>query len=203
MGDAIGGSGALAKVTVVAAVVLVAIASWKIKSSSFPWLIPSGLCLSLFISFKAGFARADYHMVMAAGAYFLIALALASLLDRWTGIAITVAAFAIWLVAFGLLYAIRQIAERETFAFQDLERPFVRLVRGFELHRNHSAGLHQMFAEANSRIYAGTPLQRVEGSVDLYPSDLSVLFAAGDEWAALYLCFKVIPHTLLGSGFVE
>ena len=182
MGYGILGSAPLAKVTVVVAVVLVAIAFIKIKSTSFPWLIPSGLCLSLFISFKAGFARADYHMVMAAGAYFLIALALASLFDQRSGIAITVAAFVVWLGAFGLLAAIRQIAEGETFAFQDLERPFVRLVRGFELRRDHAAGLHRIFAEANASIFARTPLQRVEGSVDLYPSDLSVLFAAGDEW---------------------
>jgi hypothetical protein len=182
MGYGIPGSAPLAKVAVVVAVVLVAIAFKKIKSTSFPWLIPSGLCLNLFISFKAGFVRADHHMVMAAGAYFLIALAIASLLDRRTGIAITVAAFVVWLGAFGILAGVRQTAERETFALQDLERPFFRLVRGFELRRNHAAGLHHIFAEANARIFAGTPIQRLEGTVDLYPSELSVLFAAGDEW---------------------
>jgi len=182
MGYGIPGSSPLAKVTVVVAVVLVAIAFKKIKSTSFPWLIPSGLCLSLFLSFKVGFVRADYHIVMAAGAYFLIALAMASLLDQRTGIAITVAAYVVWLGAFGILAGIRQDAERETFALPDLERPFFRLVRGFELRRNHASGLHQLFAEANARIFAITPLQRLDGSVDLYPAELSVLFAAGDDW---------------------
>ena len=187
----------LAKVTVVVAVVLVAIAFKKIKSTSFPWLIPSGLCLSLFISFKAGFARADYHIVMAAGAYFLIALAMASLLDQRTGIAITVAAYVVWLGAFGILAGIRQTAERETFALQDLERPFFRLVRGFELRRNHAAGLHRIFAEANARIFAITPLQRLDGSVDLYPANSRSCLPQGTI-GILALCFKAIPHILVG-----
>jgi hypothetical protein len=139
----------------------------------------TGLLLLLFVLFKAGFVRHDSHQVMPAHALLLLGLMIAAVADkRRTAIGAVTIGFACWLVIERLdtskwpVAALQIIAQQTNAAAQGIMR---RLADGESLEREYQ--------DRKQAIRKSNPLPTMRGTVDLYPSDVAILFAHDLAWS--------------------
>ncbi len=134
-------------------------------------LLLAGVALYLFIAFKASFVRFDGHALTAGSALLLLMLALRAFdlarLRHW----VLVLGVGSWAFAHAVYVG----------AHLD-DVPLVSLVSALSTWRN-GASLQSGFALALQRIQATAQVQKMPGSTDIYPHDLSALIASGNAWA--------------------
>lgn len=141
------------------------------------WIILLGLVFTLFVSFKAGFVRADGHVFISTGALLLVAYIVSTLFPLRSALVITVLSMAIW---FGVGSTFHSI--NGSFFVQRAQQAFQALKGGMDARVFTPDTLRQGFDAANARIRSEVPLPRVSGSVDIYPTELSPIFANNLEW---------------------
>lgn len=136
-----------------------------------------GMAMYVFITFKAGFVRADGHAVIAVGTLLLIALAMCTTLR---------APVAIFLMAIALVGWYGAEHSSENIRFRSIGRlvwnTYGRVVSGIEI-RSDRGSLEEDFRSANELIRKEYPLGKISGSVDIYPTELSPIFAHGLKWS--------------------
>lgn len=161
---------------VIASVILTACIwrTWKLPRL-FRAIAMLGTVLYLFISFKAGFIRQDAHTIIAGGALLLVTIWAASLVNVRTAI-VLMAISAI--CAYSVLP--RQYSPR---ALRDVSIESYRSMVGAALHPPTPDDLRAAFRAANQAIAAQSPLPKTLGTVDVYPDDLSTIFANGLTWS--------------------
>lgn len=141
------------------------------------WLVFVGFAFYLFVSFKEGFVRQDAHVNFAGDAFLLVALFLGALLEPLPAIALAIVACLGWVAIessvgnFGAATIVARIENRARNA-----------VNGIILRVSSPDRLLAEFGQANAAIRAASPFPRVRGTVDLYPTNLSLLFADGMKW---------------------
>jgi hypothetical protein len=136
-----------------------------------------GLVLYLFVAFKAGFVRQDIHPILAATSLPFAALAISAFLRLRQALVLGLIMAAGWL-------AIEFSVGAPTFFFLDRVRTALESMNTGLINRaTDPQAVHRMFADGNASIRKASPLHDIRGTVDLYPWDLSVLFANGLSWS--------------------
>jgi hypothetical protein len=144
------------------------------------WLLLVGFGLYAFLTFKEGFVRQDLHQLFSANAFLMTGLFLSALLEARSAIAVAVIASLGWTAI--------KLSERSATHFSAdtvvarFENALKRAVNGVILRVRAADTLPARFERANAAIRAASPLPKVNGTVDLYPDDLSLLFAQGMRW---------------------
>jgi hypothetical protein len=141
------------------------------------WLIFLGFAFYSFVAFKEGFVRQDVHVLISAETFLFIGLFLAALLEPRPAIAVAAIACLGWV-------AIERSATDFSAAtvLARIENTARGAANGIISRIGPSDILPVAFARANAAIRRASPLPPVKGTVDLYPWDLSFLFAAGMKW---------------------
>jgi len=142
------------------------------------WLVLLAFSLYSFVTFKEGFVRQEgADLLVSAESFLFIGLFLAALLDPLPAVAVAVIACLGWVsiersdTQFGIATVLARIESRAVGAAD-----------GLILRVRSPGALPAMFNRANESIRTAEPLPRVEGTSDLYPFDLTLLFANRLEW---------------------
>jgi hypothetical protein len=140
-------------------------------------IVAFGLALFLFITFKAGYVRQDGHPRIAVASLLFVALALSMVSRPLIAILIAVSVFIGWFKVENQLdgFNLRYMAGVVHSSINST-------IAGIAL-RSDPRLLPRMFEEANERIRAEVPLSQASGSVDVYPTELSVVFANDLRWS--------------------
>ncbi|MEI7295358.1 hypothetical protein WCQ02_24725 [Paraburkholderia tropica] len=134
-----------------------------------------GTFIYLFIQFKAGFIRQDSHTIIAAVALMLVAIITAAKMDFYRGslllIVSAILSFGTLPAGFNLVVMGKNLLKTGAEITSSLADPFdeTHLAAQYEHHR--------------SEIAKADPLPKVDGSVDVYPTELAAVFANGLNWA--------------------
>ena len=142
------------------------------------WTAMVSLAFTLFVVFKAAFVRHEGgHVLIAAGGtliggYCVLVLAKPKM------------SLLVWLV---VIFAWSFIDQKYTdpdlrSAWQRLRNSAARAYGGAVNRAKGSKELEIMFAERNEDIRRAVPIAHVEGTVDIYPFELSTIFAHGLAW---------------------
>ncbi|HEY0179049.1 MAG TPA: hypothetical protein VGC30_05395 [Dokdonella sp.] len=138
----------------------------------------AGICLYLFVNFKAGFVRQDAHMLIAGSALVLAALALAAFVPARAGLGFLLLGAAGWIAT-----------ERASmpFGWRDVPARLLGAARvigaGLERRLATPGVLAAEFANANAALRGALALPALDGGADTYPAGQSYLFAHGVAWA--------------------
>jgi hypothetical protein len=136
-----------------------------------------GVLFYLFITFKAGFVRAAGHQHMSAVALLFCALAIAMFIDKKPAIIVCVATLAGWTA---IEYSMPDY--QPGFALQRTYFAYQLAHDGLERRIGHPEFFSQSFAQENTQIRNQVPIHGISGNADIYPYDLSILFANQIGW---------------------
>jgi hypothetical protein len=144
----------------------------------YGWIALLGMDLTLFIAFKAGFVRQDAHVFTATGVLLLISYIVSfhfctrSLILVWAVVAAT------WLVIGNSIFPMNG-----AFLARVVTKKWHRMTSGIEERLADSKALDVKFNKANEILRREVSLEKSRGTVDLYPCDLSAIFANGLRWS--------------------
>jgi hypothetical protein len=147
------------------------------KSGSTGLIAVASFAFTLFICFKAAFVRHDQHGATAAGALLLAGYCVSAMTE-------SVLYLIVWgLVVFGWAKIDRAHSGLDfAMASQRVHDAIANAYGGLMLRASTPNLLRTIFDQQNAAIRAQLPLPPVAGSVDVYPSELSTLFAHGVRW---------------------
>jgi hypothetical protein len=151
------------------------------------WLIVAGLAWTLFVGFKAGFVRQDTHVFISAGVLLLLGYLVCAILTRKMAHAIGITVVALW---FTILTPWASVGGRVLpspvnawVAIEQIRQTFQHTVDGMFTRVAHSEALRQNYKTAIEKMRARDPLPHVDGTVDVYPTELSAVFANDLRWS--------------------
>jgi hypothetical protein len=138
----------------------------------------AAFAFTLFVCFKAAFVRHDCHGATAAGALLLAGYCVSAMTEP-------ILYLMVWgLVIFGWAKIDRAHSGLNfAMASQRVQDAIASAKGGLKLRVSTPKLLRTIFDQQNAAIRAQLPLPPVDGSVDVYPSELSTLFAHGFRWA--------------------
>lgn len=140
------------------------------------WL---GVVGYLFITFKASFVRQDDgHLYTALAAMSFLALTLIMSVRMRVALIYALLTIAAWVAI--------EVQTDNFHPAASMLQPwgaFERMKAGLDSRLSSPDRLRVEFHEVNARIRAAFPIARVEGSVDIYPTELAPIFAYGLKWA--------------------
>ncbi|MCX4140333.1 hypothetical protein M0D68_19205 [Paraburkholderia sp. SEWSISQ10-3 4] len=137
----------------------------------------AGIAIYLFIVFKAGFVRQDGHERMSAASMLFLALALSTFLRRVPAVVLCIVAVVSW---GAMEYTMPDfqpdfLRQRTVLAYESLRD-------GLDRRLTSPSSFPGTFAQGNEQIRALTPIRDVSGTADVYPWNLSILFANQIPW---------------------
>jgi hypothetical protein len=138
----------------------------------------TGLIAILFISFKAGMVRQDGHVFVSMGVLLIIGYTVSLQCSLRVAIAILITVAASW---FAIGRSVQPIDS--AWVHQTIEYTWRATLDGIANRVNDPGNLTREFVLANAQIKEDRPLPHVSGTVDLYPVELSAVFANGLKWA--------------------
>ncbi|CAG9213081.1 conserved membrane hypothetical protein [Paraburkholderia sabiae] len=142
------------------------------------WIAILGFALTLFIAFKAGFVRQDGHVFVATGTLLFVTYAMCLVIPLRSATLAGATAIAAWILIGQSIFPITG-----SFVTERVRSTWQGTVSGITNRLTNPASLNVSFEEANKQIRAEVPLPHVAGSVDVYPTELSAIFANGLNWA--------------------
>lgn len=141
----------------------------------------SYLCLLLagylFVVFKAGFVRHDFHALVAGSSLFVAALAINVVGSNLKTILSLCAAFAVWLHIDGHYFG----PTAGKFA-DELGRHFVALLEGGSMRATSRGELERRYHERLSELARQSGFPKLGGTTDIYSYNQSFLIASGNAW---------------------
>jgi hypothetical protein len=142
------------------------------------WITLIGLALPLFIAFKAGFVRQDGHAFIAIGSLFFLAYGVSLVTKPRISLLLAAATILVWVTIGGCFLPanVSYVITRTSSVWNDT-------VSGIKTRLITPDALNAAFTAANEKIRTEVPLPHVAGSVDVYPTELSAIFANGLTWA--------------------
>ncbi|MGC2968161.1 hypothetical protein [Paraburkholderia aspalathi] len=140
-------------------------------------IVSFGLALFLFITFKAGYVRQDGHPGITVASLLFVGLALSMLSHPLIAVLIAVSVFVGWFKVENQLdgFNFRYMADVAYHSFDATKAGIAQ--------RSDPSLLPRMFEDAKQRIRTEVPLPKMTGSVDVYPTELSVVFANDLKWS--------------------
>jgi hypothetical protein len=162
----------------------------------------ASFAFTLFVCLKAAFVRHDQHGATAAGALLLAGYCVSAMTE-------SVLYLVVWVLAvFGWAKIDRAHSGLDVaMASQRVHDAVVSAYEGIKLRVANPQLLHDVFDQANALIREQRPLPSVAGSVDVYPSELSTIFAHGFDWVPrpVFQSYSAYDANLdaLNSGHLE
>jgi hypothetical protein len=150
------------------------------------WIGFAGLIWLLFVAFKAGFVRQDTHMLTAAGTLVLTGYAVCLLASPKTALPALGIAIAAWACLVGMIVTrnpavtLRQVPG---LILGRVAETSIETVTGLGTRLGNPSRLDREFAAAKARIREQVPLPPVTGTADIYPWQLSAIFANDLRWS--------------------
>ncbi|GJH02913.1 hypothetical protein [Paraburkholderia terrae] len=148
------------------------------ENGRWGWIAILGLTLTLFIAFKAGFVRQDGHVFVATGTLLFVAYAACLVLPLRTATLVGATAVVTWVLIGNTIFPITG-----SFVSAQVRSTWRGTASGIANRLTDPASLNASYEAANKAIRTEIPLPRVPGSVDVYPTELSTIFANGLDWA--------------------
>ncbi|CAB3787975.1 hypothetical protein [Paraburkholderia caffeinilytica] len=136
-----------------------------------------GLAFYLFVVFKAGFVRQDGHQRMSSTSLLFVALSLATMLRKREAVVLGCASIAIW-ISLELSMAqgsLKYIADRPLWSYAMTSDGLARRL-------TDPAYFGNEFTNGLMKVRQTEPVSGIEGTTDVYPTDLSMLFANDIPW---------------------
>ena len=162
----------------------------------------ASFAFTLFICFKAAFVRHDVHGATAAGALLLAGYCVSAMTESVLYLLVWVLAVLGW-AKIDRAHSGLDVA----MASQRTHDAMVSAYEGIKLRLANPQLVRNGFDQANAAIRAQRPLPSIEGSVDVYPSELSTVFAHGFRWAPrpVFQSYSAYDASLdaLNSGHLE
>jgi hypothetical protein len=165
------------------------------------WVALLGFLWVLFVTFKAAFVRE--HILIGGGMLLLAAYAVSLLSRPKAAVAALVAGIAGWTyLATIVLPPNSSIPSLVMNVFTD---KWEATVRGIRTRLADPGRLDRDFAAANATIRAEVPLPSVRGTVDIYPWQLSAIFANGLRWSGrpVFQSYSAYEPSLLADNFAH
>lgn len=136
------------------------------------------VAFTLFVAFKAGFVRQDGHVFISLGVLLLLAYGVALYAAPLHAVGLWVLVSVTWYVVGSTVFDIN-----EKFFSRIISRELSRTAEGIENRIFRPEILAENYKKAIDDIRSKHPLSDVQGKVDLYPTELSAIFANGLEWS--------------------
>ena len=131
----------------------------------------------LFLGFKGGFVRHDFHAVLAGNLMLLAAVLAGALLPGWRAVVVLVAGVVAWAVVdAGFVHSTPAEVARRASALYTM--PW----HGARERLRDPAWPERRFDSRLAEIAASGGLPKLDGTVDLYAHDQAFLIAAGNRW---------------------
>jgi hypothetical protein len=148
------------------------------RSSALGWMLTLAFAFYLFVVFKAGFVRQDAHTRIAADSLLFVSLVLLTFLRFRLGMVIAAVAVLDWSSIENSIapFDLKSVYNR-------VDNALAHLPATIELRVHEGGRLNTLFEQANLAVRAQYPLPAVSGTADIYPSNLSVLFASSVPWS--------------------
>lgn len=140
-------------------------------------LLALGLAFAIFMNYKAGFTRHDGHALIAGAALLVLGYCVAPVVGSIQYVLVMFAATAAW------LHIDRVYIDPHPDAYTRLRDAVVSTYVGLTDHLFKPHELQAEFDRANQQIRSAVPLPQVTGTVDLYPTELSTVFAHHLNWS--------------------
>jgi hypothetical protein len=137
------------------------------------WVIVAGLAWTLYVGFKAGFVRQDVHALISAGVLLLLCYLVCTTSRRRVALAVGIMVIGVWCII--AVTALPFPAEKVPQIAQLVDGIITRIIR--------PGWLRQVYTATIEQIKLHDPLPRVEGTVDIYPTDVSAIFANNLRWS--------------------
>jgi hypothetical protein len=137
------------------------------------WVVVAGLAWTIFVGFKGGFVRQDAHVLISAGVLLLLCYLVCTLLTRKVALAVAVVGIGAWCIIVRTVQPFP--SEKIPQVAQILDGIITRII--------HPGALKQKYTAAIEHIKAQNPLPHVEGTVDVYPTDVAAIFANNLQWS--------------------
>ncbi|QNB10665.1 hypothetical protein EHZ19_27685 [Paraburkholderia bannensis] len=141
------------------------------------WCATLGLVMVLFVGFKAGMVRQDGHVFITTGFLLFIAFAAAARSAPLPACMLWIVVVATWKIVGHAVFPMGF-----GYAGELLNGAWTRTIAGIETRIESPSSLPAQFANANEAIRTQERLPAVSGTVDLYPTELSSVFANGLHW---------------------
>ncbi|MDR5786621.1 hypothetical protein P9281_08695 [Caballeronia sp. LP003] len=137
----------------------------------------AGVLAYVFITFKAGFVRQDSHPQITAGALLFLALALSAILPARIAMLLLIVGVTGWTM-------VERHSEKITLTtvFSYFQDTYYRTRDGLGIRRSNH-GLQAAFEQSEAAIRERYVFAPVEGTVDVYPTELALVFAHHMQWA--------------------
>ena len=139
------------------------------------WTVTGGLAWTLFVGFKAGFVRQDVHGFIAAGVLLVVCYLVCTLLTRKVALVVASIVTAVWCIVGVTIGPGSFPSEKLPDIQQTVNAIFNRIFA--------PAYFRNAYGAAIEAIKAQHPLPHIDGSVDVYPADLSAIFANNLRWS--------------------
>lgn len=149
-------------------------AKTAIVGRAYLFLLTAGY---LFVVFKAGFVRHDFHALTAGASLLAAALAINLIGPNWKTLLGLGAAFAVWLHIDGHYFG----PTAPKFS-SEMRRHFVALGDGVRVRAAGGEELDRMYRAQLRNLAQQSGLPRLEGTTDIYSFGQSSLFASGNIW---------------------
>jgi hypothetical protein len=141
-------------------------------SGNSGWAALLGMALTLWVAFKAGFTRQDEHVFVAVETLLFVTFCVCFYANLKSAALISVAvAIASVSIANSIGFSHRRVWSLEG------------TVEGIRARIMSNDVWPRKFDDANLQIKSSVPLANVHGTVDLYPTELSAIFANGLHWS--------------------
>lgn len=131
----------------------------------------------LFVVFKAGFVRHDFHAMTAGASLLAAALAINLMGPNWKTLLGLGVAFAVWLHIDGHYFG----PTAPKFA-SEMERHFVGLIEGVRVRVAGGDEFDRMYRERLGELAQQSGFPKLDGTTDIYSFNQSLLFASGNTW---------------------
>jgi len=142
------------------------------------WILATGMAFTLFVSFKTGFVRQDGHVSVMLEVLLLLAYSTLFYAKKWK-------AFGLCLTA-GLAFSFVQESKTDLTPSHVKGTTISRFSRawsGISERIKYPEKLSERYERAKENIRTKHPLPLVAGTVDIYPTELSTLFAHDLSWS--------------------
>ena len=165
----------LAYLSASAVLLLSAHHSFKKEPAASCWTVTAGLAWTLFVGFKAGFVRQDVHVLISAGVLLVVCYLVCTLLRREGAVAIAGIIAAVWCII---------VVTAGLGSFPSEKLPDIQQTVNAISNRIFSPeSFRTAYSAAVETIKIRDPLPHVDGSADVYPADLSAIFANDLRWS--------------------
>lgn len=142
------------------------------------WMPIVGIAFTLFVAFKAGFVRQDGHVLVSIGVLLMLSYGISLYANTIVVLITWGAAVTVW-----CLIAPSNFDRTPRFVWNEVSAHWGNTIAGIQQRIAHPERFSEQYEQAKANIRLDHPLPLSTGTVDLYPTELSTIFAHNLNWS--------------------